>query len=153
MNKCFLLMVLFSIQVKSFAVAKAPVALDLSMAKKVASKATECANKNNWKFSIAIVNSEGNLIYFERQDESYSGSIDSAIQKAKSSNAFQRPTSAFVDGVKQGRLGLLSVKDVVAIEGGVPILIEGKYVGAIGLSGAKSVEDEQCAKAAVESIK
>jgi glc operon protein GlcG len=119
---------------------------DLNFVKSLASKIATCAQKNNWKISIAIVNSEGNLVYFERNDLAYSGSIESALQKAKSANAFQRPTSAFVDGVKQGKLGLLTVKDVVAVEGGVPILINGKHMGAIGVSGAKALEDEQCAK-------
>jgi glc operon protein GlcG len=119
---------------------------DLNFVKSLASKTARCAQKNNWKISIAIINSEGNLVYFERNDLAYSGSIEAAIQKAKSANAFQRPTSAFVDGVKQGKLGLLTVKDVVAVEGGVPILINGKHMGAIGVSGAKALEDEQCAK-------
>ncbi|MFZ4715462.1 MAG: GlcG/HbpS family heme-binding protein, partial [Bacteriovoracaceae bacterium] len=120
--KYLLLLVLLISGTSAFAATKTHAAnFDLNYAKSLAAKAVECAQKNNWKISIAIVNSEGNLLYFERNDDSFSGSIEAAIQKAKSANAFQRPTSAFVDGIKQGRIGLVTVKDVVAMEGGVPI--------------------------------
>lgn len=145
--KFLLLTVLFSTTI--IAAPKAP-SFNLKYAKSIAAKAFACAEKNNWKISIAIVNSESNLIYFERNELAYPGSIEASIQKAKSSNDFQRPTSAFVERVKTGGAGILSVKGIVALEGGVPILLEGKHVGAIGISGARSVEDEQCAKAAVE---
>ncbi len=124
--------------------------LNLDAAKKIADKAAACGVKNKWKLSIAIVNSEGNLIYFQRGDGSYSGSIDAAIDKAKSANAFQRPTKAFADSIKEGRTGLLSVKNIVGIEGGLPIQSGEKHLGGIGVSGARSVEDEQCAKAGLE---
>jgi len=122
----------------------------LEYAKKIAVKAEDYAKKKNWKMSVAIVNSEGNVVYFERDQDAYVGSIEAAIQKAKSSNAYQRPTSAFVEAVKAGRIGMVGVKDVVALEGGVPILLNGKFVGAIGISGAKAIEDEETAKAALE---
>ena len=124
--------------------------LNLELAQKIASKAAACGVKNKWKLSIAVVNSEGNLLYFQRGDGSYMGSIDAAIDKAKSANAFQRPTKAFVDGLKDGRTGLMTVKNIVGIEGGLPIQIGGRYLGAIGISGAKAAEDEQCAKVAIE---
>jgi uncharacterized protein GlcG (DUF336 family) len=127
-----------------------PVELNLETAQKIANKAEACGKKNNWKLSVSIVNSEGNLLYFQRGDGSYSGSIEASIDKAKSANAFQRPTKAFVEGLKEGRIGLMTVKDIVGIEGGLPIQFGEKHVGAIGVSGAKSSEDEQCAKAALE---
>lgn len=128
----------------------APTTLSLKSAQQIAAKAAACAKKKNWHVSIAIVNSEGNLVFFQRDDGAYSGSIESSLQKAKSANAFQRPTSAFVEAIKQGRLGIVTGKDVVAIEGGVPIVQGGVHLGAIGLSGAKAIEDEECAKAALE---
>ncbi len=128
----------------------APSVLTLETAQKIAAKADGFAQKKGWKVSIAIVNSEGNLLYFQRNPESYSGSIEASIQKAKSANAFQRPTSAFVDGIKQGRVGLVTVPDVAAIEGGLPINFGGKHLGAIGISGAKATEDEEAAKAGLE---
>jgi glc operon protein GlcG len=116
----------------------------------MAQKAEQFAGKKGWNVAIAIVNSEGNLVYFQRNPEAYSGSIEASIQKAKSSNAFQRPTRAFVEGIQQGRIGLVTVKDIVAIEGGIPIVVGGRHVGAIGVSGAKATEDEEVAKAALE---
>jgi glc operon protein GlcG len=126
------------------------VGLNLEVSQKITKKALACGEKNNWKLSVAIVNSEGNLISFQRTDGAFVGSIDAAKDKAFSANAFQRPTKTFADSIKEGRLGLLSVKNVVAIEGGIPIIINGKHVGGIGVSGAKAIEDEQCAKAALE---
>ena len=124
--------------------------LNLEVTQKIIKNAMACGEKNGWKFSVAIVNSEGNLISFERADGAYTGSIDASIAKATSSNAFQRPTKSFADAVKDGRLGLLSVKNVVAVEGGLPIVSNGKHIGAIGVSGAKAIEDEECAKFALE---
>lgn len=124
--------------------------LSLELAKKIALKASQYATKKSWKISIAIVNSEGNLVYFERGNGTYFGSVGSSQEKAQSSNAFQRPTSAFVEAVRSGKLGLISGKNIVAIEGGVPITIKGKHVGAIGISGAKAIEDEEIAKEAVK---
>lgn len=128
--------------------------LNLDFAKKIVVKAIECGKKNNWNLSIAIVNAEGRLLAFARMDNSYVGSIQASMDKAISSNAFQRPTKVFADAVNNdGRVGLLSVKDVVANEGGLPISISGKHTGAIGISGAKAIEDEQCAYEALKEIK
>lgn len=128
-----------------------PSELNLDYAQKIAAKAAACGVKNAWKLTVAIVNSEGNLVFFQRGDGTYSGSIDAAIDKAKSASAFQRPTKAFADGIKNdGRVGLVTVKNIVGIEGGVPIQLGGKHAGGIGVSGARSLEDEQCAIAALE---
>lgn len=145
-----LTLVLVSTTHASLAAGQGGPTLTLEKAQAIAAKTAAYAKGKGWKVSIAITNSEGNLVLFQRGDDSYSGSIDASIQKARSSNAFQRPTSAFVAGVKEGRTGLLSVKDVVAIEGGVPILVDGKHAGAIGVSGARSVEDEEAALAGVK---
>lgn len=126
--------------------------LTAEVAKKVASKAGQYASAKGWKISVAIVNSEGNLVYFERGDGTYVGSISSSIDKAESANAFQRPTSAFAEAVKSGRTGLITGKNIVAIEGGVPVIINGKHVGALGVSGAKAVEDEEIANEALKVL-
>lgn len=145
------LIFLTSILLSSIAgAADKPTELTLELAQKIAGKAAACGKKNNWKMCVAVVNSEGNLVYFQRADGSFVGSIAASIDKAKSANAFQRPTKAFVDLLKDGRAGLTTLKDIVAVEGGIPIQIGEKFVGAVGVSGAKAVEDEQCAKAALE---
>ena len=143
----FLTAVFFSGAVFS---ADKPAELNLEVAQKMAAAVTACGVKNSWKLSVAIVNAEGNLLYFQRGDGTYTGSIDAAIDKAKSASAFQRSTKAFADGIKDGRTGLVTVKNVVGIEGGLPIQLGGKHAGGIGVSGARSVEDEQCAAAALE---
>lgn len=129
--------------------AQTPANLELAAARKIAGKAFEYAATKSWRISVAIVNDEGNLVLFERGDGSYSGSVDAAIRKAKSANAFQRPTSDLAAAVAGGRTGILSIKDVVAVEGGVPVKIGGAHVGAVGISGAKALEDEECANFAV----
>jgi glc operon protein GlcG len=135
----------FAISVSSFAEAND---LNLDKTKKIIQAAEKYGNSRGWKLSIAVVNTEGNLVMFQRGEGAYIGSIASAISKAKSANAFQRPTSAFAQAVKEGRLGILSSPDIVAIEGGVPIMLMGKHAGAIGISGAKATEDEEAGLAA-----
>lgn len=128
--------------------------LSLDVAQRLVNQAIQCGKRNNWNLSITIVNSEGRLVSFARMDNSYVGSVQGSMDKAISSNAFQRPTKAFADAVnKEGRLGLLSVEDIVANEGGLPITLSGKHNGAIGISGAKAIEDEQCAYEALKDVK
>jgi len=127
-----------------------PQELSLNLAKMIAVKAALCGQKHGLKFSIAIVNSEGNLIYFQREDGTYVGSINSSIEKAKSANAYERPTAEFSKNMREGKIGVLSGAGVVAIEGGWPLTLSGRHVGAIGVSGAKAIEDERCAKQAFE---
>lgn len=126
--------------------------LSLGTAKKLAERAAASASKRSLKISVAIVNAEGNLVYFERGDGTYVGSIESALEKAVSANAFQRPTSTFVEAIKSGRQGLLSGKNIVAIEGGVPITLSNKHIGAIGISGARATEDEELAREALRTL-
>lgn len=127
-------------------------ALPLASAKKALQAAEEFGVKKGWKLSIAIVNEEGNLVAFQRGDDAYSASIEAAIAKAKSANGFRRSTTAFVQGIKDGRNGLLSVPGVVAIEGGLPLTLDGHHVGAIGVSGARSTEDEEAANAGAKAV-
>ncbi len=126
--------------------------LPLATARKIATRALSYAGKRSFKVSVAIVNAEGGLLLFERGDGSYPGSIEVSQQKAQSANAFQRPTSAFVQAVQSGRTGLLTGKGIVAIEGGVPIVVNGKHVGAIGVSGARALEDEEVANDAIKAL-
>jgi glc operon protein GlcG len=132
---------------------KQPFTLNTESAKALATKAQALADKNKWDVSIAIVDAGGNLIYFQRDQDAYVGSVEASIAKAKSANNFKRATAVFVDSVqKQGRVGLLSIPGVVAAEGGLPIVVGGKHFGGIGVSGVRSVEDEQVAKAALEAL-
>jgi glc operon protein GlcG len=120
----------------------------LELAKKIAAKAEAEAANRQWTVVIAIVDDGGNLVYLERMDGTQLGSIDVAQQKARTALKFKRPTKAFEDVVAGGRTAVLSLPDVLAIEGGIPLVVKGAYIGAIGVSGMKSSEDGVIAEAA-----
>jgi uncharacterized protein GlcG (DUF336 family) len=131
----------------------APIALET--AKKAAGPALAEAAKNNWAIAVAIVDPGGNLVYYEKMDNTQLGSANVALDKARTAAMFKRPTKAFQDGLAAGGEGLriLRLQGVTPVEGGFPLLQEGKIVGAIGVSGATSAQDSQCAKAGVDSLK
>jgi glc operon protein GlcG len=127
--------------------------LSLEAAKKVAAAAEEEAVKNKWAVVIAIVDEAGNLVYLQRLDETQIGSIEVAIQKAKTSVNFKRPSKALEDAViTGGRTVVLSLPGALPIEGGVPLLVDGKVIGAIGVSGVTAQQDGQIAKAGVDAL-
>jgi glc operon protein GlcG len=127
--------------------------LSLEDAKKAAAGATAEARKNNWKMAIAIVDDGGHLIYFERIDDTQVGSIDVSIGKARTAMDFKRPTKALEDAVNAGQNAILSFPNILPREGGLPFVVDGKVVGAIGVSGGKSSEDAQVANAAIDALK
>ena len=129
-------------------------AIDLEAAKKVAAPALAEARKNNWAMAVAIVDTAGELVYFEKMDDTQTGSVVVAVDKARSAARFKRPTKAFQDTLAAGGDGLrvLGLSGVVPVEGGVPIVVGGKIVGAIGVSGGTSPQDGQCARAGVEAV-
>ncbi|PYN55699.1 MAG: hypothetical protein DMD92_16770 [Candidatus Rokuibacteriota bacterium] len=127
-------------------------ALTLVAAKKMAAAAEAEAVKNNWRMVIAVVDDGGYLIYLQRTDETQAGSVDVAIQKAKSAAMFRRPTKVFEDAVAGGRNALLGLTGAVPIEGGVPIMLDGKLLGAVGVSGGSAAQDGQVAKAGVDAL-
>jgi uncharacterized protein GlcG (DUF336 family) len=127
--------------------------LSLEDAKKAGAAAAAEVKKNNWKMAIAIVDDGGHLIYFERIDETQVGSIDVAIGKARTALAFKRPTKALEDAINAGQNNaILSFPNVLPREGGIPFVVDGKVVGAVGVSGGKSSEDAQVAKAAIDAL-
>ena len=128
-------------------------ALTLAEAKKVAEAAAAEAKKNNFTMCIAIVDDGAHLVYFERIDETQIGSIDVALEKAKSAMLFKRPTKVFEDGVANGRNALLRLTGSLPIEGGVPITVGGKVIGAIGVSGGTAQQDGQVAMAGAGVVK
>ena len=129
--------------------------ITLEQALKVVAGAEAEARKNNWPMAIAILDSGGQLVALHRLDNTQFGSIEIARQKAWTAVAFRRPSKAFQDTVAGGGVGLrtLAIEGVVPIEGGLPILIDGKVVGAIGISGGTSDQDGQAAAAGVAALK
>ena len=110
------------------------------------------AKKQNWLLSIAVVDPAGELIAFARMDGAGISTIQNALGKAVTSARFRGPSQRF-DSLATIRPGLLTFENVTAVEGGVPISIEGVVVGAIGVSGAASAQDAQVARAAAAAVK
>lgn len=129
--------------------------VSLENAKKAAAPALAEAEKNHWNMAVAIVDTSGNLVYYEKMDNTQLGSANVAIEKARCAALFKRPTKAFQDTLAAGGDGLrvLTLKGVVAVEGGIPLVMDGKIVGAIGVSGAASSQDAQCAKTGADVLK
>ena len=129
--------------------------INVAEAKKISALAVAEANKNNWKMAIAIVDISGDLVYFEKIDGTQAASVQIAQDKARSAARFKRPTKALQDALAAGGAGLrlLALEGAVPVEGGLPILMDGKIVGAIGASGGTSEQDGQTAKAGADSVK
>lgn len=124
-------------------------------AKKVAAAALAEAVKNKWNMAVAVVDPNGTLVYYEKMDNTQLGSADVAVDKARSAALYKRPTKSFQDNLASGGAGMrvMSLRGAIPVEGGVPILSEGKIIGAIGVSGANSDQDGQCAGAGAAVIK
>ena len=129
--------------------------IGLETAKKVMNAAEAFAISKQWTVVIAIVDNGGNLVLLHKLDNTQIGSIDLAIGKAKTANGFKRPSKAIEDAVAGGGVGLrmLAVPGVIPLEGGEPIYLDGKIIGAIGVSGMKSTEDAEVSKAGVGILK
>ena len=114
------------------------------------------AKKNNWHMAIAIVGPEGELIYFEKMDGTQSSSVALAQAKARTSALFRRPSKAFADQFAAGNTGFMSFPDEarpIASEGGIPIIFNGKLIGAIGASGGTGPQDGVAATAGANAVK
>ena len=124
-------------------------------AKRIAAVALAEAKKNNWYMAVAVVDPSGTLVYYEKMDNTQTGSATVAIEKARTAAMFKRPTKVFDDAVAGGGAGLraLRVPGVIPVEGGIPLIIDDKIVGAVGVSGDSSDHDGICAKAAAEALK
>lgn len=127
-------------------------ALTLEIAKQIAAAAEKEAAGSKLTMVIAILDDGGNLIYLERMDDTQIGSIEVAQQKARSAVSFKRPTKAFEDALAGGRTAILRLSGAVPVEGGLPLIVDGKIVGAIGCSGGTSQQDGVVAKAGVDAL-
>ena len=127
--------------------------MTLEQAKKAMAAAEAEAAKNNWSLVIAIVDSTGHVIMLHRMDNASYGSIRIATGKAKTAFDFRAPTKNFNDRLTAGTAPhLLSISGATFVEGGIPIVVGGKIVGAIGVSGASSAQDAQVAKAGADAV-
>jgi glc operon protein GlcG len=127
--------------------------INLATAKKVAAAAAEEAAKLKINVVIAIVDTGSHIVYLERFDVVQWGSIKVALHKAKCSVQYKRPTKALEDTILKGNTAYLTLDGIIAIEGGVPILQDGKIIGAIGVSGGTPAQDGEVAKAGAAMVK
>ena len=127
----------------------------LETARKITATAMAEASKSGFKMAIAVVDTAGDLVYFEKMDGTQVASVNIAQDKARSSVRFKRPTKAMQDVLAQGGAGVrfLALQGAVPVEGGLPIVMDGKIVGAIGASGGTSDQDGQVAKVGADSVK
>lgn len=130
-----------------------PIAVE--SAKKAAAAALAEAVKNHWTMAVAVVDPSGTLVYYEKMDNTQTGSAPVAINKARSAALYKRPTKALQDALASGGAGIrvLALEGAVPVEGGIPILSGGKIIGAIGVSGDTSDHDGVCAQAGAATIK
>jgi uncharacterized protein GlcG (DUF336 family) len=129
--------------------------ITLEQAKKAVAAAEEEAKKNNWGMNIAAVGPSGDLVHFSRMDNAQYASISIAQHKARTAARFRRPTKVFQDGLaaSPGNVYLITLDDVIASEGGIPIVADGKIIGAMGCSGGTGQQDGQVCQAGVNALK
>ena len=127
--------------------------ITLDGAKAILAAAEAEALKNKWTVAIAVVDESGNLIAFHKVDDTQVGSIDIAIGKARTAARMKRPTKALEDAVAGGRTVMLAIEGLTPLEGGVPVMLGGRVIGAVGVSGVTSQQDAQVAQAGVAALK
>ncbi len=126
----------------------------IEQAKKAAAAALAEARRNNWLMVVAVVNPSGDLVYYEAMDNVQLGSAKVAVNKARSAALYKRPTKLLQDNLGSGSVGLrvLALEGADPVEGGVPLIVGGKIIGAIGLSGDLSEHDGQCANVGAAAL-
>jgi glc operon protein GlcG len=128
-------------------------ALTLEGAKAMAEAAERLAIERGWTVAVAVVDAAGGLILFHCLDETQPASQDIAVLKARTAARLHRPTKALEDNIAGGRVALLSVPGMLSLEGGVPVRMNNKVIGAIGVSGMKSAQDAEVAAAGVAAFR
>jgi glc operon protein GlcG len=123
--------------------------LDIQKAKQIAAGTIAECQKNGWNVAVAVVDPHGSLVYFERMENTQYASVDIAIGKAKAAATYRRPTRAFAEAINKGSPATATLPGVFASPGGVPVSVDGKVTGAVGVSGVTGDQDEQCAKAGI----
>lgn len=125
--------------------------VNVEKAKKMAAATIAECGKNSWNVAVAVVDPHGFLVYFERMEDTQWASNDIAIGKARAAATYRRPTRAFADAINKGSPATATLGGVFASPGGLPVMVDGKVTGAVGVSGVTGDQDEQCAKAGVSA--
>ncbi len=127
-------------------------AVSVAAAKKIAAGAVAECQKNGWNVAVAVVDPHGTLVYYEKMEDTQYASADIAIGKARAAATYRRPTRAFADAINKGSPATATLPGVFASPGGVPLMVDGKIVGAVGASGVTGDQDEQCSMAGAKSM-
>ncbi|QHO75865.1 hypothetical protein ACH79_27890 [Bradyrhizobium sp. CCBAU 051011] len=122
-------------------------AVNAAGAKKIAAGVVAECQKNGWNVAVAVVDNHGFLVYFERMDNTQTASMDIAVGKAKAAATYRRPTRVFMETINKGGPATATLPGIFASPGGLPIMVDGKVTGGVGVSGVTGDQDEQCAKA------
>src|SRR6185503_7814268 len=141
------LLTLFALSAAAQARPEYGTAVTTAQAKKIAAGVVAECMANKWNVAVAIVDTAGILVYFERIENTQTASMEIAVMKARAAANYRRPTRAFVDAIAKGGPAIMTLPGVVASPGGVPIMVDGKVTGGVGVSGVTGDQDEQCAKA------
>ena len=126
--------------------------ISLSRAQAAVAAATAEAEKHGWAINVAVVDSGANLVAFGRMDGAQLGSIAVSEHKARTSVKFRRPTKAFEEAIQKNDLRVLTIDDVMGSRGGIPLVEDGKLIGAIGCSGGAGSQDEVACTAGAAAI-
>ena len=126
--------------------------ITVEAAKKIAAGTIAECQSNKWNVAVAVVNTHGSLVYYERMNNTQSASARIAVDKASAAAMYRRPTRAFVDAIAKTGPATMTLPGVVASPGGVPIMSGGRVIGAVGVSGVTGDQDEQCAKAGLAGM-
>lgn len=126
--------------------------ITLEAAKKMVAAGEAEAKANGWNVAITVVDTSGALILFQKLDETQPGSIAISQGKARTAALFKRPTKVLEDMVAAGKTAFLAVESMLPIQGGLPVVVDGKVIGAVGVSGVTSAQDEQVAAAAIAAL-
>ena len=154
MHRVLLLAVLasFSPAITDAQVASRPV-LTLAAVKQIVNAAETEAVRNNWSVSIAVVDEHGELLAFRRMDGASFASVDISQAKARTAARFRAATKALADRLAGGAMALLSIEGIALLQGGLPITVDGVVIGAVGVSGVTSEQDEMTAAAGIAALR
>lgn len=126
--------------------------INITAAKKIATGIVAECQGNKWNIAVAVVDTAGGLVYFERMENTQTASLDIAIMKAKAAATYRRTTRAFAEAIAKGGPAIMTLPGVIASPGGNPIFVGGRVIGAVGVSGVTGDQDEQCAKAGIAGM-
>ena len=126
--------------------------LTLEDCRKISAAAEAEAKKNNWDVAIAILDDGGHLLHLIRMDGASPFNARTAVAKGKTAAESRRSSLVWEERIKAGRTSTLGMPGIIPVQGGLPIVVEGAYVGGVGVSGVQSHEDEQIAAAGIKAL-